>query len=208
MRFKPRTFREHLARARAWLSILILAPLAAAAIFTRPYLPFEGLPEFGVEMVAWLLFFAGAALRWWATLYIGGRKDLELVTQGPYSICRNPLYLGTFLMTLSVGVFLQSASLIAGILVVGAGYLLITVPVEERRLAEIYGTAFEEYRRRVPCFVPKFSLFVSPPELNIRLNGINAEFKRTLQYVTIPLICYLIEHLRMLPTWPTPIVLP
>jgi protein-S-isoprenylcysteine O-methyltransferase Ste14 len=43
----------------------------------------------------------GATLRLWSTLYIGGRKRVVLVSDGPYSLCRNPLYVGTFLIALS-----------------------------------------------------------------------------------------------------------
>ncbi|HEX5106508.1 MAG TPA: isoprenylcysteine carboxylmethyltransferase family protein [Pirellulaceae bacterium] len=195
-------------RSRAWISLLILAPVAAAAIFTRPYLAFEGLPEYSIEVLAWVLFFCGVAVRWWATLFIGGRKDAALVTQGPYSVCRNPLYLGTLLITLSVGVFLQSLSLLLATALVGAGYVLITVPVEERKLAERYGRSFDEYRQRVPCLLPNFSLLTEPAEIRVIPCGIHAEFKRSIQYAAIPLICYLIEHLRMMPSWPTFFTLP
>ncbi len=36
--------------------------------------------------------FVAIAGRAWVLLYIGGRKNSELVTYGPYSITRNPLY--------------------------------------------------------------------------------------------------------------------
>jgi protein-S-isoprenylcysteine O-methyltransferase Ste14 len=199
---------KFLTHARGWVSLLILAPVSVAAVFTRPYLRFEGLSEFGLEALAWMLFFTGAMIRWWATLFIGGRKDLELVTVGPYSMCRNPLYLGTLLMTLSVGVFLQSLSLILATCVVALGYVLITVPIEEQKLANLYGPAFDNYRRRVPCLFPNPYLLSEPEEIHVLPKGIRAEFKRSLQYASIPLICYFIEHLRMLPTWPTPLVLP
>ena len=208
MRFASRTPREYLARARAWISLLLLAPLAAAALFSRPYFAFNGMSEYAIEAAALVLFFTGLMIRWWATLFIGGRKDDELVTQGAYSVCRNPLYLGTLLMTLSVGVFLQSLSLLAGMAVVGVLYLVITIPVEERRLREFYGDRFDDYCRRVPCFFPNFGLHMAPAELNVKLNGIRAEFKRSLQYLSIPILCYLVEHLRMLPDWPMPLTLP
>lgn len=202
------SWRLFLARSRAWMAIVILAPTAVGAAFTQPHLRFDGLAEFGVEFIAWLLFLAGASLRWWATLFIGGRKEQELVTAGPYSICRNPLYLGTFLMTLSVGMFLQSISLCAAMFLVSWAYLLITVPVEEHRLATLYGDRFRLYCESTPRFFPRFASFQSPGELTVRLEGLRAEARRMLQWMWIPAICYMIEHLRMLPWWPTPISLP
>ena len=127
---------DFIARSRAWIALALLAPVAIAAVLTRPHFQFTGLEEFTLEVIAWGLFFAGACLRWWATLFIGGRKISELVTEGPYSMCRNPLYVGTVLIALSVGVFLQSLTLLAAMLVVGSLYVWITVPIEERALAE------------------------------------------------------------------------
>jgi hypothetical protein len=123
-------------------------------------------------------------------------------------MCRNPLYLGTLLMTLSVGFFLQSLSLFLAVCIVALGYILITVPIEEQKLASLYGPAFDTYRRRVPCLFPNPFLLREPEEILVLPTGIRAEFKRSLQYASIPLVCYFIEHLRMLPAWPTPLVLP
>lgn len=202
------TFREYLARSRAWVSLLLLAPIGVTAVFARPHLPFNELAEYGIEVLGWLAFMAGAAMRWWATLFIGGRKDAELITAGPYSICRNPLYFGTFLMTVSVGIFLQSITLLLMTGLVAIYYLFVTVSVEERRLSSTYGEAFADYCSRVPRFFPNFLLHRAPPELTIRLVGIRAEGKRMLYWSLLPMGCYLIEHLRMLPTWPANVWLP
>lgn len=199
---------DFMARSRAWIALLLLAPVALGAVLTRPHFQFDGLSEYVVEIVAWLLFFAGACLRWWATLFIGGRKLSELITEGPYSMCRNPLYLGTLLIAFSVAFFLQSLTLLVAMLVVGLIYLWITVPIEERRLRKIYGERFTAYCERVPRLLPNFALYTAPAELNIRLAGVRAEFLRMLQWSAVPIGCYFIEHLRMLPWWPTPLTLP
>jgi protein-S-isoprenylcysteine O-methyltransferase Ste14 len=199
---------DFLRRSRAWIALTLLTPIAVAAILTRPHLEFEGIAEFSFEFVAWLLFFAGACLRWWATLFIGGRKIDELVTEGPYSMCRNPLYVGTLLMTVSVAVFLQSLTLFAGIVIVGSLYLWMTVPIEEQKLQAIHGERFSAYCRRVPRIIPNPRLYTAPEVLQVRLIGVRAEFFRMLQWSAVPIVCYFVEHLRMLPWWPTPLSLP
>ncbi|WP_425618625.1 isoprenylcysteine carboxylmethyltransferase family protein [Anatilimnocola sp. NA78] len=207
--------RSFIRRSRAWISLLLLAPATLLAIFSRPHFTGETLAETGVEVFAWLLFLAGGSLRWWSTLYIGGRKTNNslinghaLVVDGPYSVCRNPLYLGTLLLCLSVGVFTQSLILIGAMFLVTLIYLRITVPVEEERLASVFGEEYREYLRRVPRLIPNFSLYHSPREVTVRMNGLRAEFLRMLQWGSIPALWYLLEHLRLLSWWPTPFNLP
>ena len=57
-----------------------------------------------------ILFFIGIILvgiasfgRLWCSLYIAGYKTDNLVTEGPYSMCRNPLYFFSFIGALGVG---------------------------------------------------------------------------------------------------------
>lgn len=78
-----------------------------------------------------------------------------LVTEGPYSLVRNPMYLGTFLVGLGF------------ILVVWPWYLLpvfatfffqrfnIQICKEETHLHKIFGTSYEAYTQRVPGFFPR-----------------------------------------------------
>ena len=40
-----------------------------------------------------VLTFIGCLGRVWCLVHIAGRKNNELVMEGPYSLCRNPLYL-------------------------------------------------------------------------------------------------------------------
>jgi protein-S-isoprenylcysteine O-methyltransferase Ste14 len=82
-------------------------------------------------------------------------KNLRLATTGPYSLSRNPLYLGSFL--LAAGFALAGGSLPLGIAVV-ALFLAVYVPVmrrEEAFLRQKFGAEFEDYAARVPLFLPR-----------------------------------------------------
>ncbi|HKE45282.1 MAG TPA: isoprenylcysteine carboxylmethyltransferase family protein [Steroidobacteraceae bacterium] len=106
--------------------------------------------------IAGLLLIAAAALgRIWCSAFIAGYKDAELVTSGPYSLCRNPLY--GFSMLAGVGVGLASASviLLASTVTVLAVLHARAVRSEERTLLARHGAAFRSYCARVPRFVPR-----------------------------------------------------
>jgi hypothetical protein len=92
-------------------------------------------------------------------MYISGYKDKDLVTEGAYSIVRNPLYVFSFVGAVGVGCATGSLLWI-GFLVVGFFiFYPLTMVAEEQRLAAQYGQKFTEYLRRTPRFIPDFALF-------------------------------------------------
>ena len=151
-----------LARSRSWVSILLLIPAAIVVAGSPSWVARDSALDLTCQAIGWSAFLMGAMLRWWATLYIGGRKTTELVTGGAYSFCRNPLYLGTFLMQIAVVFYLESVTLGIATLLVAAYYIGVTVTAEERRLAGIYGTKFQDYVARVPRLIPSFRSVESP----------------------------------------------
>ncbi|HTQ40230.1 MAG TPA: isoprenylcysteine carboxylmethyltransferase family protein [Pirellulales bacterium] len=190
------------ARSRGWIGIVILVPFSVLMLLSIP-LSLEGSwVDFVFDQAAWLLFFAGAAFRWWSTLYIGGRKTAELIQEGPYSLCRNPLYLGTFLMVLSAAVFLESLTFAIGLVLASWVYLSTTVPVEERRLRNRFGKAFDEYCQRVPRFFPRPGSFRSADTVQVRVGGLLSEGIRAARWIWLPIVCLLIVQLRSQPNWP------
>ncbi len=190
------------ARSRSWIGILILTPVVIGALLSPPWSYAGGWGNCFLDIVGWLLFFLGAAMRWWSTLYIGGRKTTSLVTDGPYSICRNPVYVGTLLITVALAAFLQSFTFLFGLALASFIYLATTVPVEERRLRERYGNQFDEYCARVPRFLPNFRSFKSPAVIEVSYNGLASEGYRALRWVWLPMLCEVVTQLRADPHWP------
>src|SRR5690242_19500682 len=105
---EPSVVKQQIVRSRAWMSVAIIAPFTVAAALSAPRISQNSALDLALGVAGWLCFSAGALFRWWASLYIGGRKHQELVLDGPYSVCRNPLYLGSFLLALSIAFFLHS----------------------------------------------------------------------------------------------------
>jgi protein-S-isoprenylcysteine O-methyltransferase Ste14 len=196
------------ARSRGWIGVFILVPFSILVVFSVPRSLEGSWEDFAFDQVAWLLFFAGAAFRWWSTLYIGGRKSTALIQEGPYSLCRNPLYVGTFLMVLSAGVFLESVTFIAGLMLASWVYLSTTVPVEERRLQQCFGSEYEKYCQTVPRFFPRLSSFRSAATIEVRIGGLFSEGIRTARWIWLPILCLLIVQLRSQPNWPHLLRLP
>jgi len=95
--------------------------------------------------------------RGWCSLYIGGRKKTSLVTTGPYSIRRTPLYVFRFLGAFGAGA--QTGSmLIAVLFMLGCWVVFRTVVVhEEDMLGQRFGVAFTDYCQSVSRFWPALS---------------------------------------------------
>lgn len=79
----------------------------------------------------------------------------ELITTGPYSVVRNPIYLGMFGMLLATGLVYSRWWNFLG----AVAFFLIgnqmRIRAEEKLLRETFGSQFDEYARRVPAFLPR-----------------------------------------------------
>jgi protein-S-isoprenylcysteine O-methyltransferase Ste14 len=190
------------ARSRGWIGIFLLAPFCVAVLFSKPLTVEGSWLDCMFDQIAWLTFLIGGAIRWWSTLYIGGRKTSDLISEGPYSLCRNPLYLGTFLMVVSVAIFMQSLTFSAGLILASWIYLSTTIPVEERRLRDRFGSKFDKYCEEVPRLFPRFSGFKSAATIEVRINGLMSEGIRTARWIWLPLICSVVVQLRSEANWP------
>lgn len=194
--------KKWIVRSRAWISILLMLPFAVAAILSHPLFEGSSGASIAYQAAGWTLFLLGAFWRWWATLYIGGQKGEVLVCEGPYSLCRNPLYLGTFLIVMAIALLIQSALFAVGVSLATLFYLFITVRDEERRLEARFGKAFLAYRSQVPMFLPQFKRYHSGDRIEVQVIGLRAEFFRSLRWCWVPFLCNLLFQLRLNAWWP------
>ena len=103
------------------------------------------------------VWFVSAAIRTLGKQWSITARVLEghkLVTEGPYSIVRNPIYTGMFGMLLATGLAISHWIALATALAIYAIGTAIRVRSEERLLREAFGAEFEAYTRKVPAVVP------------------------------------------------------
>jgi protein-S-isoprenylcysteine O-methyltransferase Ste14 len=194
--------------ARGTVGILILIPFGVLAAISAPWSWTSPWASFQFKCLAWVLFLAGGTFRFWATLYIGGHKGKTVVSEGPYSICRNPLYLGNFFLTLSAAVFVESLTFTVGVMVATVVFLSTTVSSEERRLRERLGDDYVAYCQRTPRFWPSLKHFHTSPTVLVDVKCLGIESVRALRWALIPVIAEAIWHLRMEAWWPHLLQLP
>src|SRR5512135_3689208 len=106
--------------------------------------------------------------RGWCSAYIGGRKNYELITAGPYSVVRNPLYVFSFIGVAGIGFCTGTVTYLAILTVLFAAYYQIVVWREEKFMAETFGQAFADYKARVPRWWPNFDLWQDVAEVQAR----------------------------------------
>lgn len=126
----------------------------------------------GLEWLGLALIFVALLGRCACMLYLGGRKGADLVAEGPYSVSRNPLYVFSILAVLGIG--LQTASLVVGLVLAFATFAVFRwiVSEEEYLLRVAFGSRYEAYCARVPRFWPRWTLWRSPQQVTVDVEGV------------------------------------
>jgi len=181
---------------------LAFVPIIFVAMFVgRPWKD-ESLTDFLVEWLGYAFLLAGMAIRLWSTMYIGGRKSKELVTEGPYSMCRNPLYVGTILLCIGASLCLENVlMLVASLAIIVPVHALVTM-AEEHILERRFGSTFQAYKRTVPRFIPSFRNWRSREEVLVSTRVIRRAAFEASGILLIPVLGDLIENLRRIGVLP------
>ena len=80
-------------------------------------------------------------------------RTSQLMSDGPYGICRNPMLLGVFIYHVGVLIALLSFGAVI-VFIVEVIIMNIQVKKEEQRLRNDFGKEYEEYTKQVKRFLP------------------------------------------------------
>ena len=143
----------------------------------------------GIQWSGLLLILSCILGRTWCTLYIGGQKQRELVTKGPYSVVRNPLYLFTLLGAAGIGA-LSGSMVIAMVFAGFASAVFLSVALQEEQfLLAAFPQEFPAYAARVPRLVPRFSAWQDADQLIVKPRLVHRTFlDASLFLMAVPLI--------------------
>jgi len=137
--FQHPGLRSFLVKARKPLFILVLVLVAPFA--KREWL----LAGFIVSMI-------GEFIQLWCFASLD--KNLTLTIRGPYTMVRNPMYLGRFFIPLGFLMLLGQWWLLVAYAVIYWLYMDARVQREEAHLKPIFGAPYEDYCAKVRRFVP------------------------------------------------------
>jgi len=121
--------------------------------------------EHGMVLSLGLALFAiGLFLRIWSQMHLHYRlKEHKILTlTGPYSIVRNPIYIGNTLILVGTTLIAELVWFAPVMLLACMITYALTVRYEERHLSEKYGEPYREFLTKIPRWVPRINTTSSP----------------------------------------------
>jgi protein-S-isoprenylcysteine O-methyltransferase Ste14 len=143
------------------LIVVIPTPIWAALILAALYfvgalLGWQSGPQFSAAGAAVIAL--GLAFSAWGVLTFRGvgtevmpssPTNKALVTNGPYAVTRNPMYVGMVTITLGVALLVGAPLLFAAPVLLFLLDNFVIIPFEEAKMERQFGDAFRAYKARV-----------------------------------------------------------
>ena len=136
-------------RPPIWSLIYVLIATGISSWLGWPRVPGLPLVALGIAVVI-----AGLILPVWA-IFLFRREGTEvsptspsnrkLVAAGPYRFTRNPMYLGSVILTLGIAIWVGAVPMLIVPLVVFATANWIHVPFEETKMRRQFGPTYDDY---------------------------------------------------------------
>ena len=124
--------------------------------------------------VGFFFIIAGMFFRAWASGYIN--KDKELATDGPFSLTRNPLYFGNFILGLGIAIAGNNEYSYGIFFCFYLSFFPFLMVIEHKRMKEKFGEAYEKYAGNLHSFFPKIKK-IKKGEYNISYYMKNREYR-------------------------------
>jgi protein-S-isoprenylcysteine O-methyltransferase Ste14 len=183
-------------RSRVSISRLFGLMVILLIIFTGHSFSQGGVVDFAFEASGMCLLGIATLGRLWALMYIAGNKKRELITIGPYSIMRHPLYSFSLIGAVGIGLASENLLVLACIVLFCGLYYPPAIMAEERKLIDKFGDLYLGYIRQVPAVIPQLSLYRSPECWEVKMPQFTRSVRDALGFVWMYLLLHGIEALQ------------
>jgi protein-S-isoprenylcysteine O-methyltransferase Ste14 len=116
-------------------------------------------PSLSGLVIGMILIIVGESIRIWGAGHL--QKNEVLTVTGPYAHVKNPLYIGTILITAGFCILADNIYLLA---VATFAFCFHYIPYKKRvegdRLRKIFGSQFEDYDQKVPEYLPRWTPYL------------------------------------------------
>jgi protein-S-isoprenylcysteine O-methyltransferase Ste14 len=150
----------------AWSRVAVIALFAYAVFVPAP----AAISPMLLNLFEWVgfgLLVVAALGRVWCLSYIAGMKNEVMVTEGPYSVVRNPLYVFNFIGAVGFGFAVENPVLAALLATAFAVFYPSVIRQEEEALTQAFGERFARYCDATPRWFPRWSNYHEPESWNI-----------------------------------------
>lgn len=159
---------KNLNKSRILNSWIIAAVTMGLLVLTSPISSNEDALHVSIDTLGLMLVTICALGRVYSSAFLGGYKNQKLITQGPFSAVRNPLYL--FSLIGVTGLALTTVHPAAMFFVTPSFFILyhFLIKREEAFLKQQFGKEYEDYMKKVPRLIPSFKNTTTPEVIEVK----------------------------------------
>ncbi|MFZ0034144.1 MAG: isoprenylcysteine carboxylmethyltransferase family protein [Sedimentisphaerales bacterium] len=185
-----------IARQRVLVSRVFGVLVLLLALFTTHSFSQNSLTDTVLEMSGLFLLTICSVGRLWSLLYISGYKKLELITEGPYSMVRHPLYVFSLIGAIGIGLASENILVLAVLVIFYLSYYPLTILVEEKKLVDKFDKGYLDYIKCTPRFIPKLSLYKGSIQYQVNADVFVKKLVFGMWFIWIFIILHIIEMLQ------------
>jgi len=185
------------AKYRTAVSRFVAVILVGILLISRHSFGEESVYDLLIEVCGVFLISLCIFGRMWSSVYMSGHKTHTLISQGPYSIVRHPLYLFSFIGTIGIGLLTENLLILGVLLLLFTGYYPLVILAEEEKLLKRHGEEYLHYMKRVPRFIPRLSLLDEPSSFNVKTMKSRRTFFEAIWFIWLYIPLEIVERLHV-----------
>lgn len=149
-------------KSRMKISRILVILAVATVLFTRQTFPENSVTHEFFDMLGLICLVVCALGRVYSTAFLGGHKNKDLISFGPYSVVRNPLYMFSLIGITGIALMSNQWIVMLGLPVAFYFLYISLIKREEHFLHDAFGQPYAQYLLSVPRLFPDFKNYKAP----------------------------------------------